>query len=128
MGWEPIKLTDGGKTVAAFKTAALILPTSVIKQPGFKKGARVIKVSRILSTGVATITRSAPITESFSEWCVFTQPRFDQKESEEGECDQHEKSVATFCFLAANKMDPPIKPAPTTEMCLKCNIFNIVWF
>jgi hypothetical protein len=25
-------------------------------------------------------------------------------------------------------MDPPIKPAPTTEMRLKCNIFNIVWF
>jgi hypothetical protein len=128
IGWEPIKLTEEGKTVAAFKTAALMLPTSLIKQPGFKKGAIVTKVSPILSTGVAMITRSASFTESLSEVCAFTQPRFDQKESVEGECDQHENSAEIFRFFAANKMDPPIKPAPTTEMRLKCNIFNIVWF
>ena len=74
------------------------------------------------------ITRSASLTESWSEVCTFTQPRLDQKESVEDEWDQHENSDETFRFFAANKMDPPINPAPTTEIRLKCNIFNIVWF
>jgi hypothetical protein len=62
-----------------------MLPTSVIKQPDFKKGAIVTKVSPILSTGVAMITRSASLTESLSEVCTFTQPRLDQKVSVEDE-------------------------------------------
>jgi hypothetical protein len=87
----------------------------------------VTKDSAILSTGVAMITKSAPWTESVKELHAFTQPRLDQKESDEGECDQHEYSAETFRFFAANNTDPPIKPAPTTEMREKCNIFNIVW-
>jgi hypothetical protein len=87
----------------------------------------VTKVSAILSTGVAMITKSAPWTESVKELHAFTQPRLDQKESDEGECDQHEYSAETLRFFAANNTDPPIKPAPTTEMREKCNIFNIVW-
>ena len=85
MGCEPIKLTEGGKTEAALKTSPLILPTSLIKQPGFKKGAIVTKVSPILSTGVAMMTKSASLTESFREVHTSTQPRFDQKVSVEGE-------------------------------------------
>jgi hypothetical protein len=56
-----------------------------------------------------------------------THPRLVQNAKVAGEWDQQEKEDEILLDFAANKIEPPIKPAPTTEMRLKCNIFNFVW-
>ena len=123
MGCDPMKVTWGGRWLASFRMEALTLPTSVTSAPGDKAGPISRQVSAMQSTGVAITTKSAPLTASAAVSKTRAIPFWRKNFLEVSERDQHVR-VGASCRRAAPKtIDPPMRPAPTTAICLKRDIF-----